>query len=458
MKKRSSLLWILVILAMLAVVLYFMFKKQENFNWSQTLRPEGNEPYDLDVFYTLLKENKRGADFTELTKTFDVEFEDLDAGKTYTLFAVDYHFYPDTNELRALESFVKNGNTLFISANSISPLLPVALAFGTDSVLQLYHHITTEDLYSNVPDTVTALYDEAETWEQKDSIHRAYQAAVEENVWKNGFLDSAFFGIRAEISLVETQQKIPLMHIFPYDTAQIYWYGIQLPGNQTGKNLAVYQDQKPAIVQWQVGNGSVIIAATPLLFTNYYMLKKEYFQFNNALMAQLPAGDFLFDNVQRYNRDIFTPKAELSQSPLTYILKQPALTWAWYTLLIATLLFVVFRSKRKQRIIPILKPNLNTTLAYAKMLGSLQLKEKNNAEKASEIMQHFLQQLRSRNRWNSNQMDDDFKNMLLKLVPDLNREIQIILHLASKANKNLELTDQEIVNLFNYTKRILDRL
>jgi len=458
MQGKNRLVWAIAIVAMFVAVLFYFYNEDNKHSWSESLAADGTEPYDLNIFFSLLEENTQNAAYTELTKNLNIEFADLDSAKTHNFYAIRRDFFPDTNEIIALEKFVRSGNNLIISANGISPLLPIAFAYGSDSILKLYDAITREGLNIDEPDSILEKYAEADSWSEKDSIHKDYQAALEDKVWTASFLDSANYAKSMRLKLLENGNSITLHRVYKTDTIERYWYGVQLPPEQSAKTLAVFGNDKAAFVKWKVGDGFVFIVSPPMLFSNYVLLEKENFLFCNTLLANVPPGDILVDNVTRFNRDMFTPRANLSQSPLSFILKQPALVWAWYTLLLAAIIFVVFRSKRKQRIIPIIKPNLNTTLAYAKMLGSLQLKEKNNNAKAAEIFQHFLQHLRSRNRWHSNEINDELKNILFELVPDLDREIQIVLHLGSKAQKQGELADQEVVKLFNYSKNIIDRV
>jgi hypothetical protein len=458
MQGKNRLVWFIVVVLMFVAVLAYFFGQDKNYEWSERLRASEEQPYDLNIFYALLKENTRDASYTELNKKLQVEFEDLDQSKTYNLFAIRRDFSPDTTEIEALVDFIKKGNTLVLSAKRISPLLPIALAYGSDSIFHLYRAVSTEDIYAFVPDSVLAKYEVAETWSEKDSIHRNYQYTLEEKAWEASFIDSSSYSKSCALILQSTHQKISLHGVFRNDTILWQWNCIRLPESISGENLATYNNGKLAFTKFKLGKGWVILGAPPLLFSNYALLQKEHFNFCNALLSNVPKGEILVDNVQRFNSDLFTPKGRISQSPLTFILKQPALSWAWYTLLLSALLFVFFRSKRKQRIIPIIKPNLNTTLAYAKMLGSLQLKEKNNSAKANEIFQHFLQHLRSRNRWHSNDIGDELKTLLQKLTPELDREIQIVLYLGNKAQKQNALSDQEVVNLFNYTKKIIERI
>ena len=53
------------------------------------------------------------------------------------------------------------------------------------------------------------------------------------------------------------------------------------------------------------------------------------------------------------------------------ILQSQALKWAFYMTLISLILFVIFRGKRTQRIIPVIDPLKNATLDFTKTIGDL---------------------------------------------------------------------------------------
>ena len=92
------------------------------------------------------------------------------------------------------------------------------------------------------------------------------------------------------------------------------------------------------------------------------------------------------------------------------------------------------------------------------MLGSLQLKEKNNTAKGREIFLHFMQYLRSKNRWHSKEVNEELKKTLEKLVPEMDKEIQLVMYLGHKVDKGSPISDLEIIRLFNYTQRILEKI
>ncbi len=460
MRGNKTALWVLILLVMALVVTLYFVLDEKRYNWIERYQPDGEQPYDIGVFKKLLKSNTNNLDFHELEKPYNVSLAEIDGTESCNIIAVRRYFFPDTVEMNSLKRFVESGNNLFISAKNISPLLPIYMKWGKDSVDMLYNHVISDELYAYVADSILDKYNEAEDWNKLDSIHKDYKRALEEKVWKTALLDSANYGPTATLTNTNTAKSVPLARVYRKDTTDTYWSKVKLPFGASYSTIATLSPSNTnAIVAWQIGEGKIYICSTPLLFTNYYLRNREHFQFTNDVLAELNEGSILFDEIVRFDRSVFNRRggASLGQSPLSFILSQRALKWAWFALLGAALLFVFFRSKRKQRIIPVLQPNKNTTLAYSQLLGSLQLKEKHNGTKGYEIYQHFLQHLRQRNRWHSNEVNEELKKKLLKLAPELKKQIEYVIYLGTKTANKQQLSDQEVINLFNYTNQIIQR-
>jgi hypothetical protein len=78
------------------------------------------------------------------------------------------------------------------------------------------------------------------------------------------------------------------------------------------------------------------------------------------------------------------------------LLAHDALRRALYLSLLGTLLFVLFEARRRQRIIPILKPLPNTTLQFTRTVASLYRQGGNHALIAEKKIGLFLEFLRQR--------------------------------------------------------------
>ena len=80
---------------------------------------------------------------------------------------------------------------------------------------------------------------------------------------------------------------------------------------------------------------------------------------------------------------------------MRYILSQPALKWAWYIFLIGMLDFYIFNAKRKQRIVPIIKPLANTTVDFTKTIGNLYYQEGDHGNIIDKKIIYFLEKIRN---------------------------------------------------------------
>ncbi len=459
MKNNPKLIFTLAVLFMLCVVLLVFYLKDDAFNWRQSYNATGDEPYELGVLHELLENNVYQGEFSDLKQPYSESLDELDPSQKYNLIAIKRLFYPDTAEIRALLQFISKGNTLVLSSENISPLLALALSHGMDTITTLGKHLTAEEHYAYVPDSVHQAYQETDSWAVMDSIHDAYKNALQQKVNAYSYLKKA--ESTKSINLLSgSGQTATLSMPYKNEILEHQWMYVNTDVFSNARVLFQFEAQKlPTAVQFGIGDGQVLICSTPVLFTNYFIRKQEHFTLINELFNTIPKSAILFDDVRRFKTNWPTNNGSgttLSQSPLSFILSQRALRWAWFTLLGTVLLFVLFRSKRKQRIIPLVKPNRNTTLAYAQLLGSLQLKEKQNNVKAQEIFQHFMQHLRARNRWHGN-ANEALKQKLLKLAPDLNREIEIVVHLGTMASNQHQISDQQLINLFNYTNLLIQR-
>jgi hypothetical protein len=140
----------------------------------------------------------------------------------------------------------------------------------------------------------------------------------------------------------------------------------------------------------KIGNGNLFIHAAPILFTNIELQNESAKNYNMKVLSMLRKGDIFWDN---YNRTTKW-KAKLNENwngdsnnssdnkvvktPLQYILSTPALAWAWKSLLAMGIIFLLFSAKRRQRVIPILAKNTNTSLQFIQNIGRMYFNEQNH--------------------------------------------------------------------------------
>jgi len=131
------------------------------------------------------------------------------------------------------------------------------------------------------------------------------------------------------------------------------------------RDVAFNSDRQAVVREYRIGQGLLAISTIPLALGNYYLLDSMAHPIGMGLLSLLPAHR----PVKHY--EYYQVGRLDSHSPLRYVLSEPALRWALYLTLGATILFMIFGGKRRQRMIPILPAVSNRSLEFVKSLGEL---------------------------------------------------------------------------------------
>ncbi|MEW5676015.1 DUF4350 domain-containing protein [Flavobacterium enshiense] len=187
-------------------------------------------------------------------------------------------------------------------------------------------------------------------------------------------------------------------------------------------------------------NGQIFLHTQPTAFTNYNLLHKSNHQYTEALLAYLPKGTVLWQAHNYQNETI-------SQSPMRYILSQPALKWAWYLFLLGMLTFMIFNAKRRQRIIPEKVPLTNTTVDFTKTIGNLYLQEGNHHNIIDKKIIYFLEKVRNDYLIDTFNLDEVFVNRLHQKTGKDRNAIEHVVLLIKKHRNNLQSTENDVIEI-----------
>lgn len=121
---------------------------------------------------------------------------------------------------------------------------------------------------------------------------------------------------------------------------------------------------EPVFFSKSFGEGRLFVHLFPIGFTNYYLTEPDAADFGYKSLAFLPVDDVLWDEHYKTGKIMI-------KTPLRYILSEPHLAWAYYILLFSAVLFIFLHGKREQRIIPVIKPFINTSIEYYKRTALL---------------------------------------------------------------------------------------
>ena len=142
---------------------------------------------------------------------------------------------------------------------------------------------------------------------------------------------------------------------------------------------------------------------------------------------------------------------------LHYVLNQPPLKWAWYLLLIGLLIFILFNAKRKQRIVPILKPLPNTTVDFTKTIGNLYYQEGNHQNLIDKKIIYFLEKIRSEYHIDTTILDEKFIEKLHqktgKNIADITTVVRLINYQRKSYNQSIE---SDLIDINNAMEKIVN--
>ena len=198
---------------------------------------------------------------------------------------------------------------------------------------------------------------------------------------------------------------------------------------------------KPNFVKTSFGKGDFYIHANPQAFSNYYMLKTNG-DYVRSVFSYLEDRPLVWDNYKKSGRVVIT-------SPMRFVLNQTALKWAYYLTIIGLLLFVIFRAKREQRIIPIIKPNENASVEFARTVGALYYQNKDYSDLIQKKISYFLAYLRSTFYIETNTLNEQTAKLLAaksgKPLQETKALIDQLSHLKSKPHH----TEEDLIGLNN---------
>jgi hypothetical protein len=149
------------------------------------------------------------------------------------------------------------------------------------------------------------------------------------------------------------------------------------------------------------GGGTLYLHFAPLAFSNFFLLHKQNMAYYQDALSYLPstAPEVIWDN--------YLNTSHGGKSPLSYILDQPPLAWAFWLILLLALLVYLFESKRRQRPIPVMLPLQNTSLDFVRTIGRLYFQRRDNHNLATKMVAHFQDQVRTRYNLNATALDDE---------------------------------------------------
>jgi hypothetical protein len=353
MFNRNAILIILLAIALLAGIFVLYQDQIRRYDWDESswtqraYSEKSDQPYGVLAMYRLTQSLYPGSSFSEIQRSIHSELKVDSSGHSNYLF-IGAAMYLDSVACAQLLQFVSAGNRAFISSKQTpASLLKALYGTGCNGIM---------------PD----LLDKMEASQVQFTL-------VEQET-------------AGPFKLSYAIQNRPSLYNWHYFGAPF------LCATPAVKVLGHLNDSLVNCLSFQYGKGSFVLHSNPIVFANYSMLQPGCREYVARLLGYLHPEHIIWDRASQI------PAQENKEvaNPLTYILKQKALAWAWYLLMVMSVLWIVFRGKRRQRIIPILAPNENSSYEFIRTIAHLHFKERNYRGQTELNMRLFLAQVRER--------------------------------------------------------------
>lgn len=221
-----------------------------------------------------------------------------------------------------------------------------------------------------------------------------------------------------------------------------------------GRNYLVTKDTKntivlgrnarnePMYIRVQYGKGYFFIHNLPLAFTNFFVLDRKTSDYAFKALSYLPTRPTYWDEYQKQGRF-----DEDQQSIFRYVLSQPALTWAYYVVVIGLLFYALFAGKRTQRVIPVVEPVRNTSLEFVQTVGRVHYQQGDHNYLGQKMIQYFLTNIRERYGLATTVLDNDFADALSKRTGVSLAETQDLVRTLQAARRTVTLSEEDVLLL-----------
>ena len=352
---NKTLVIILVIAAtIITIAITIDYNSQRTVDWEESYNEKSNKPYGVSVFYK------------ELPKLFDGQ-------KIKTIYYTPYNYFYANSENGygdhiAEGNYILVGNSDYLEVGDVEELLIFASRGNTIFMSDYTFPQTLLDTLNLTVDVVKNIDSVANL-----SIIGPNAVSINTTIDKNE--SSAYF------SKFEAENY----RAFGYVNDDLNFTNfLEIPFEE----------------------GKIYLHLEPKVFTNYNLLKDQRYLYTEGVLSYLPNETIYFDSYTKFFNSHYGDAKE--KSNLSWFLQQQSFKWAWYLALILTLLFMVFNAKRRQRIIPIVKPLENTTVGFVKTISNLYYETEDHKNLIDKKVTYFLEKIRSDYNLDTTNLNEEF--------------------------------------------------
>ncbi|WP_430405754.1 hypothetical protein [Fluviicola sp.] len=281
------------------------------------------------------------------------------------------------------------------------------------------------------------------------------------NLYERHFKEGAFYWDYSKVLFAWIgDTTVPFYHVYENDTINEDWYSFsETEIIDTNYRSYMYAMKHPFAFYEKHHKGKVHFHSIPNLFENYQVIQPNGYAHARIVLNKIPKDKpviFLtcgindssqpISDFEDENADEGSEKEDTSL--IQFILKNPALRLAFLLFIVLLLLYVFFRAKRKEEILPGYNQKRNMSLAFVETLSSiyisrnspigvLQVMRKNFY---SSINRHFYIDLSRKEN-----LEQNLEKLIAKVPYDSEKLVDIVRSLDSRKN-NVDNRHLGVVN------------
>lgn len=382
-------IWILLLFGVALGIAIIDSGASRPIDWTKTYNTRDKIPFGLHVLHQELPQilgNERT--YRDFGDTFYEELNRLDSAKNYDVALIEVADFIgfQEQELSSILDFVSQGGELFLSARFFGVYLLDTLGLHQEMLDYQRFSPTSERVYYTLG---------GDTSKVKLSKQIDFQI----------------------FSKLNPQNTTILGHL-----------------HSRGRAL-------PNFVQVQVGKGSIYLHTLPEAFGNYYLLQEHGYAYAAKTLNVIQNKSVMFSDTYY---DYVQPR-----TPLRVILSKPGFYQAWYLLLIGLLALLLFKSKRQQRAVKVIKPEPNLSKEFAETIANMYYENGTPGNIIHKKIDYFLFTIRSLFQLDTMELlEERFIKQLSSKAGVGVEETKHLMHALEKyrKTKHHQIEDVKIVN------------
>jgi hypothetical protein len=200
--------------------------------------------------------------------------------------------------------------------------------------------------------------------------------------------------------------------------------------------LGINDKNEANFIKIVFGKGALLVHAAPVCFSNYFMLFANNATYTSRALSYVPA------NVSKIYWDEYYKKTkEASSTPLAFFLNNEHLRWALRLSIAGLIIYVLFQTKRRQRVIPVIAPLKNSSLEFIKTVSNVYYNQKDNKSIAQKKLTYFLEYVRQHFYLSTHELDQNFAEQLARKSGVALQDVNNLVNLLSQAQNKEEISD-----------------